>query len=176
MSIYAPLWHLQFPRQGDTHVGCEWVDVFAQGVPAHIGTPTAGYGYESGDPFESFLPPALRIEDGVTEDDLRAVVFLDSTSTKGTSRSGQEYEAPLLVLTGTEYAMMSFQALHDRLCDALRGTRPRLVLEAFGPDSTITAVFEDGSTRVATVDNLSTTMASSSSSTEGRSTDGADHD
>ena len=145
MSIYATLWHLQFPRHGDAYVGCEWVDVLAQGVPAHIGTPTPGYGYESGDPYEAFLPPALRIESGVSEDDLRAVVFVVSTSKKGTARSGQEYESPLLVLTGAEYAAMPFQVLHDRLGTALRGTRPRLVLEVFGPDSTTMIVFEDGS-------------------------------
>ena len=145
MSIYATLWHLQFPRHGDAHVGCEWVDVLAQGVRARIGTPTPGYGYESGDPYEAFLPPALRIESGTSEDDLRAVVFVVSTSKKGTARSGQEYESPLLVLTVAEYAAMPFQALHDRLCMALRGTRPRLVLEVFGPDSTTAVVFEDGS-------------------------------
>jgi hypothetical protein len=89
-------------------VGCEWADVLAQGVPAHIGTPTPGYGYESGDPYEAFLPPALRIESGGSEDDLRAVVFVVSTSKKGTTRSGQEYESPHLVLTGTEYAAMPF--------------------------------------------------------------------
>jgi len=44
MSIYATLWQLQFPRHGDAYVGCEWVDVLAQGVPAHIGAPTPGYG------------------------------------------------------------------------------------------------------------------------------------
>ncbi|MBI3490259.1 MAG: hypothetical protein HY047_00420 [Acidobacteria bacterium] len=145
MSIYATLWHLQFPRHGDAYAGCEWVDVLAQGVPAHVGTPTPGYGYESGDPFEAFLPSPLRIGDGTSEDDLRAVVFVVSTSKKGTARSGQEYESPLLVLTGTEYAAMPFQVLHDRLCTALRGTRPRLVLEVFGSDSGTTLVFEDGS-------------------------------
>jgi hypothetical protein len=62
-------------------------------------------------PYEAFLPPALRIESGVSEDDLRAVVFVVSTSKKGTVRSGQEYESPLLVLTGTEYAAMPFQVL-----------------------------------------------------------------
>jgi hypothetical protein len=46
----------------------------------------------------------------------------------------------------------------------------------FGPDLTTTLVFEDGSTRVAALDNPSTTMPSSSSSSEGRSTDGSDHD
>ena len=146
MSIYATLWRLQFPRHGDAHVGCEWVEVVAQGVPAHVGTPTPGYGYESGDPYETFLPPALRVDDGASEDDLRAVVFVISMSKKGTSRSGQEYESPLLVLTGAEYAATPFQTLHDRLCDALRGDRPRLVLEVFGTDSSATLIFEDGTT------------------------------
>ena len=144
MSIYATLWHLRFPQHGDASVGCEWVDVLAQGVPAHIGTPTPSYGYESGDPFEAFLPPAVRIEGGASEDDLRAVVFVVSTSMKGTARSGQEYESPLLVLTGAEYAAMPFQVLHDRLCTALRGTRPQLALEVIGPDSTTAIVFDDG--------------------------------
>jgi hypothetical protein len=120
MSIYATLWHLKFPRDEDTDVDSEWVDVLAQGVPAHIGTPTPGYGYESGDPYEAFLPPALRIDDGTSEDALRAVVFVISASKKGTTRSGQEYESPLVVLTGTEYAAIPFQALYDRLCTALR--------------------------------------------------------
>jgi hypothetical protein len=120
VSIYATLWHLRFPREGEADVDGEWLDVRAQGVPAHVGTPTPGYGYESGDPYESFLPPALRVEGATSEDDLRAVVFVVGASKKGTSRSGQEYEAPLLVLTGKEYAAMSFQVLHDRLCTALR--------------------------------------------------------
>lgn len=174
MSIYATLWHLQFPCHGDPHMGCEWLDVWAQGVPAHVGTQTPGFGYESGDPFDVFLPPALRIESDVSEDDLRAVVFVSSTTKKGTARSGQEYESPLLLLTGAEYAAMPFQVLHDRLCTALRGTRPQLVLEVFRPDSTTTLVFEDGSKRDVPLDAPSTTMPSSS--VEGRSTDGEGHD
>ena len=173
--LWDPL-ALQFPRYGDAHAGCEWVDVFAQAVPAHVGTPTAGYGYESGDPFESFLPPALPLGCGVSEEDLRAVVFVTSTTKKGTARSGQEHDSPLLVLTGAEYAAMPFQQLHDRLCTALRGSRPQLVVELLGPHLTTTLVFEDGSTRVAALDNPSTTMPSSSSSSEGRSSNGADHD
>lgn len=148
MSIYSTLWHLQFPRKGDAYAGCEWVDVHAQGVPAHIGTPTPGYGYESGDPYAAFLPPARRIGIDATEDDLRAVVFVDSGVTKGTVRSGQEYESPLLVLTGSEYETIPFQDLHDRLCDALRGAGPRLVLQVFRPGSPPTLVFEDGSTAI----------------------------
>lgn len=145
MSIYATLWHLRFPRHGDSYAGCAWVDVLAQGVPAHIGTPTPGYGYESGDPFGAFLPPPLTIGSDTSEDDLRAVVCVVSASKKGTARSGQEYESPLLVMTGAEYAAMPFQVLHDRLCTALRGDRPRLVAEVFGPDRTTTLVFDDGS-------------------------------
>ena len=86
MSIYATLWRLQFPRYGDAYAGCQWVDVMAQGVPAHVGTPTPGYGYESGDPYAAFLPRALRIDNGTPEDELRAVVFVRSTTKKGTSR------------------------------------------------------------------------------------------
>jgi hypothetical protein len=32
MSIYATLWRLKFPRYGDDHTGCEWIEVMAQGV------------------------------------------------------------------------------------------------------------------------------------------------
>ena len=122
------------------------VEVLAQDVLAHVGTPTPGYGYESGDPYEAFLPPALRIGNGMPDDELRAVVFVVATAKKGTTRSGQEYESPLLVLSSAEYAATPFQDLHDMLCDALRGTKPQLVLEVFGPDSSTTLVFEDGST------------------------------
>lgn len=45
MSIYATLWHLRFPREGEADVDGEWIDVLAQGVPGRIGTPTPGYGY-----------------------------------------------------------------------------------------------------------------------------------
>lgn len=146
MSIYSTLWRLQFPLDGDAYTGCEWVEVCAQGVPAHVGTPTPGYGYESGDRYEAFLPPALRLEDGAPEHNLRAVVFIIADTKKGTARAGQEYESPLLVLSGAEYAAMPFQDLHDRLCDALRGSKPRLVLQLFAPGATPILMFEDGST------------------------------
>jgi hypothetical protein len=145
MSIYATLWSLKFPRYGDVHSNCEWVQVLAQGVLAHVGTPTVGYGYELGDPFEQFLPPPLRIESGISENDLRAVVFVEAGSKKGTPRSGQEYPSPLLVISGAEYSTMSFQQLHNRLCDALRGSRPRLVLEILRPDGTTKRIYEGGS-------------------------------
>jgi hypothetical protein len=48
MSIYATLWQLRFPARGDDRADCEWVVVSAQGVPAHIGSPSPGAGYEKG--------------------------------------------------------------------------------------------------------------------------------
>ena len=57
MSIYATLWSLKLPRYGDHFVGCERIEVTTQGVPAHIGTPTPGFGYEDG--FERFAAEVL---------------------------------------------------------------------------------------------------------------------
>ena len=124
MSIYATLWTLKFPSEGDDYPGCEWVSVTAQGVPAHIGSPTPGCGYEDGDPFAAFLPPPVRTDEDGEAEHLRAVVFVTGRTPKGTARSGQEYVDPLLVLSGREYAGMTFEALHVRLCNALRGSSP----------------------------------------------------
>jgi hypothetical protein len=135
MSIYATLWALRFPRFGEYHSGCAWVTVLAQGVPGHIGA-------EAPDPHASFLPPA---PESIAAD-LRAVVFVTGGWPKGTFRSAQEYVAPLLVLSGTEYASTPFPLLHTKLCDALRGDRPRLTAEIHQPDGNSTLLFDDGST------------------------------
>jgi hypothetical protein len=147
MSIYATLWTLHFPREGDDYYGCEWIEVSAQAVPGHVGTPTEGFGYESGDPFADFLPPAITLED---EDDarLRAVFIVTGETTKGTPRCGQEYVDPLLVLTGDEYAEIRFAELHQRICAALRGDRPQLVAQYLSPGGTIRVFFDDGSSEV----------------------------
>lgn len=144
MSIYATLWRLRFPRYGDDHTDCEWVDVIAQGVPARIGSPTPGCGYEAGDPYAEFLPGAVEMDpddDGTT---LRAVVFVTAGTAKGTPRSAQEYVNPLLVLSGRAYETLSFGQVHARICDALRGSRPRIVMEARSADGSVHLVFEDG--------------------------------
>lgn len=136
MSIYATLWKLKFPNEGDGHMDCEWIEVTAQAVPPHIGSPTPGNGYESGDPYAAFLPPAVETDtDGLAKYD-RAVVFVTEYTLKGTERSGQEYASPLLVLTGEEYARITFDELHRRICDALRGNRSPVVAEVFLPDGT----------------------------------------
>jgi hypothetical protein len=54
MSIYATLWKLKFPKDGDDFIGCDWIEVTAQGVPPPIGSPSPGSGYESGDPYAAF--------------------------------------------------------------------------------------------------------------------------
>jgi hypothetical protein len=132
MSIYATLWALQFPRFGEFHIGCEWVTVIAQGVPAHVGA-------EDPDPYASFLP---MLPNSVAVD-LRAVVFVVEGTTKGTIRSAQEYPAPLLVLSGVEYVSAPFSVLHTRLCDALRTDRPRLLGEVVQPDGSLKLIFEN---------------------------------
>ena len=143
MSIYATMWVLKFPRDGDAHSGCEWVEVIGQGVPAHIGTPSPGHGYESGDPYASFLPPAIPVPEGDDGCALRAIVIVR----EGAEKVVQEYTRPLLVLSGQEYAAMPFAALYERICDALRGDRPRCVAEWTGRDGLRRLMFEDGSTR-----------------------------
>ena len=134
MSIYATLWTLKFPREGDATVGCDWITVRAQAVPAHIGTPTPGHSYEGGDPYAGFLPPPVAVNAQGEAPHDRAVVFVTEHSLKGTERHPQEYAAPLLVLTGEEYARVTFGELHRRLGDTLRGNRAPVVAELLLPD------------------------------------------
>jgi len=64
------------------------------------------------------------------------VVFVTEYTIKGTERAGQEYASPLFVLTGEEYSRITFEELHQRICDALRGNRSPVVAEGFLPDGT----------------------------------------
>jgi hypothetical protein len=147
MSIYATLWQLKFPRDGDDYLGCEWMTVIAQGVPHHIGSPTPGCGYEDGDPYAVFLPPAVHTDENGESEYMRAVVFVTEDTTKGTARSAQEYKAPLLVLTGEAYANMTFDHLYTQICMALRGDKPRVVAQYLGPEGHLRILFEDGTAK-----------------------------
>jgi hypothetical protein len=138
MGIYATLWILKFPMEGDYSTGCDWIEVMAQGVPPHIGSPTPGAGYEDGDPYAAFLPPPVRVDAEGCAPQMRAVVFITEFTIKGTCRSHQEYQSPLLVLTGEEYARITFDDLHDRLCDVLRGNRAPITAEILKPDGSRT--------------------------------------
>jgi hypothetical protein len=136
MSIYATLWTLKFPREGDDHPGCEWIRVRAQAVPPHVGSPMPGCGYETGDPYAAFLPPPVQTDADGDAPCHRAIVFVTEYSLKGTPRSGQEFVSPLLTLTGEAYARITFQDLHERICDALRGNRAPIVAQVMLPDGT----------------------------------------
>lgn len=142
MSIYATLWRLKFPRYGDVHAGCEWIE-----MTAHIGSSTPGLGYEDGDPYAEFLPPALATNEDGDAEFMRAVVIITAETEKGTVRHPQEYSNPLLTLDGKQYASMTFDELHNRICDTLRGNRPRLILETLSPDGLHSLHFEDGTPR-----------------------------
>jgi hypothetical protein len=62
---------------------------------------------------------------------MRAVVIVTEETHKGTARSPQEYANPLVILSRPEYVSISFVELHTRVCDALRGTGPRVVAQSF---------------------------------------------
>ncbi len=130
MSIYATLWSIQIQDPASPWTMPRWVKVTAQAVPPHIGSPTPGCGYEEGDPYGDFLPPPVETNEQGEAEYNRAVVFVTDETKKGTSRSGQQYVNPLLVLTGEEYAKMPFQALPGKLEEAIR-SGPRAVTEYY---------------------------------------------
>jgi hypothetical protein len=134
MSIYATLWTLKFPKEGDDVIGCDWIELTAQGVPAHIGSPSPGAGYDGGDPYGAFLPPPVTVDSEGDAPQLRAVVLITEFTQKGTERSGQEYQSPLLVLTGEEYAKIPFGDLHELICSVLRRNRAPVVAQVILPD------------------------------------------
>ena len=148
MSIYATLWSLKFPKYGDYHTGCEWIEVTAQGVPPHVGSPTPGLGYEDGDPYAEFLPPAVVTDENGDAAYMRAVVIVTEDTQKGTLRSSQEYVDPLLTLDGEQYSNLPFSELHERICDALRGDRPSVTLEITSSDGRVHVHFEDGTSTI----------------------------
>jgi hypothetical protein len=149
MSIYATLWQLKFPKDGDDYFGCEWITVAAQVVPAHIGSPTPGCGYEDGDPYAAFLPPPVETDQDGEAEYMRAVVFVTEGTPKGTARSPQEYAHPLLVLSGEAYDNMTFDTLHTHICNALRGDKPRVVAQYLAPDGRMRILYSDGTAKEA---------------------------
>jgi hypothetical protein len=132
VSIYATLWSIQVQDPAAPFSKPRWVEVTAQAVPAHVGSPTPGCGYEDGDPYARFLPPALETDEDGDAEFHRAVVFITNETHKGTARSSQEYADPLIVLSGKDYSTMTFKDLHRRLEEAIR-SGPRVVAEFLGP-------------------------------------------
>ena len=110
----------------------------------HIGTPTPGVGYEDGDLYAEFLPPPVLVDSEGESEFMRAVVFVTRGTAKGTPRSPQEYVNPLLVLSGRDYASITFADLHKRICNALRGKGPEVVAQYFTGDGDIQLILSDG--------------------------------
>ena len=113
MSIYATLWEIKVPRRHE--FDDEWVTVFAQGVPGHIGHPSE---YPEGDPYSSFLPPVLLDYDSenLDENRYRAVVIVQEGRS---NKDVQRYTDPLIVMCGEEYARITFRELLDRIHKAI---------------------------------------------------------
>jgi hypothetical protein len=126
MSIYATLWEIKVPRHHP--FDDEWVKVYAQAVPPHIGHPSH---YPEGDPYSDFLPPVVRDCDADTCDVrfYRAVVIVQ----EGRERKDiQRYVDPLLVMSGEEYANTSFHQLLERIHQAM-GWDESVVAMSFTP-------------------------------------------
>ena len=142
MSIYATLWSIQVQDPAAPFTDPRWVKVTAQAVPPHIGSPTPGCGYEDGDPYAAFLPPAIETDEEGSAKFNRAVVFVAEGTKKGTKRSGQEYVNPLFVITGEEYAKTIFDELLHRFQEAVR-SGPRVVAEFLNSDGESHVFTED---------------------------------
>lgn len=112
MSIYATLWHLYFPRDGDWADDLDdLVELYAQAVPPHI---------DYTGPIWDWLPPPVPDTDDLeVVPTPRAVFIVGPNTSKGTARNGQEYVNPLLVLTGEEYERIRWVDLLKRIQQAL---------------------------------------------------------
>ncbi|MCI0463679.1 MAG: hypothetical protein L0Z62_42635 [Gemmataceae bacterium] len=112
MSIYATLWEIALPRS--YHFDEEFIKVFAQAVPAHIGHPSC---YPEGDPFAEFLPPVVEYDPKTGEAPFHRAVFIIRADRA--QKVGQRYTDPILVLTGEEYARSTFDELIRRIENAM---------------------------------------------------------
>jgi hypothetical protein len=112
MSIYATLWEIQLRKSHcfDT----EWVCVYAQAVPPHIGHPSH---YPEGDPYSDFLPPIVECdpETGLGPHYRAVVILVEGRDEKVVQR----YTDPLMVLTEVEYSRIPFPALLEAIQDAI---------------------------------------------------------
>jgi len=97
MSIYCTLWEIQLLEVN--YYEARGAEIIAQAVPGHI----------KGD--FPYLPPTID-----SDDEWRAVVFVCAEhEEKGTKRCGQEYQYPLLTLSGKEYLATPFQELLEKI-------------------------------------------------------------
>lgn len=130
MSIYATLWEIKVPRRHE--FDDEWITVYAQAVPPHVGHPSH---YPDGDPYADFLPPVFQYDPDTDKAPYhRAVVIVQEGRDK---KDVQRYVDPLIVVSGEEYARISFAEL-------LAG-----IHKAIGWDeSVVAAAFFDGKKKI----------------------------
>ena len=126
MSIYATLWTIKVPRHHEFDE--DWVEVYAQAVPPHIGHPSH---YPDGDPYGDFLPPVVECDPKTGDGPVyRAVVIVFEERSE---KLGQRYVSPLLTLTGADYASIPFDDLLRRIHKAIPWD-PDVVGATTGPD------------------------------------------
>ena len=85
-----------------------------KGFPRTLAHQLWGFGYDGGDPYGEFLPPPVEVNADGDSEFMRAVVVVTEETQKGTARSPQKYVNPLQVLSGREYASISFVELHAK--------------------------------------------------------------
>jgi len=122
MGIYSTLWEIMVPRRH--WFDSEFVKVFAQAVPPHIGHPSH---YPEGDPYADFLPPVVQDYDPESGEERvqRAVVILQEGRDK---KEVQRYIDPLIVMSGEEYLRVGFQELLDRIHKAIGWDEPVIAM------------------------------------------------
>ncbi len=115
MSIYATGPEFRLPVGGGWP-SYNWVGVYIQFVPAHIGQPSEGY---DEDLYDYFLPPIVSPYPSQDEDIVRAVVFVQNGRER---KEGQQYVDALLTLTYDEYKKITFMELWTRLYEKIDPT------------------------------------------------------
>ena len=126
MSIYATLWEIKIPK--NHRFDSEWVSVYAQAVPAHIGHPSH---YPEGDIYSDFLPPVVECDPKTGHGPFHRAVVIVAEGRE--EKIVQRYSDPLMTLTGREYAVMPFEDLLEAIKQALQWDRDVVAL-AYGTD------------------------------------------
>lgn len=115
MSIYATQHEFAIPvgigKTSSVNIGMTAMAlVYVQAVPGFVGHPDSGY---ETDPYP-WLPSAPSKEE---EDRFRGVYFVAAGDA---SKTGQQYDRPLLIMSHDEYVKISYLDLITRLTEELR--------------------------------------------------------
>lgn len=148
MSIYATLWRVYFPRDGWYGAGGrdeDFVEVYCQAVPGHIGHPEHGYPDDTYD----FLPPVrmdYNEDDGYNRHRAVYIFCRECHPDRGPSTQPQHHTDYLLMFTGEEYERITWQELWDRIAAELRACSqdPEVWGYFVAPDGTTTPLTDEG--------------------------------